>query len=274
MELDNRPDGVTNHRNAMFIKENILYKREVKYEAKDSSNICIKIGYKGMRKFFVNGFYKQWHILYNDDILRKQSGTNVQMNRRFEDQTNLWEEMLIDNPGTEAIIAGDFNIDNKFILREENDNSNSAIKHSKTKKMIRMKLVNTNPTRFENGVERGLDHFYTNRIDKLYQLNQDDQTPSDHSMLDYIRHMKIESAEEKFVMTRKWNLIDYEAINQNIIENEHYQVALNDNDSNRIADYIVNQINANLDLYSEMKRMKVKTREDHKYSANTIVYIY
>ena len=93
-------------------------------------------------------------------------------------------------------------------------------------------------------------------------------------MLDYIRHMKIESAEEKFVMTRKWNLIDYEAINQNIIENEHYQVALNDNDSNRIADYIVNQINANLDLYSEMKRMKVKTREDHKYSANTIVYIY
>ena len=43
LELDTIEKDVKNHRNAMYVKNNLNYTREKKFEAINSSNICIKI---------------------------------------------------------------------------------------------------------------------------------------------------------------------------------------------------------------------------------------
>ena len=277
IELDTVPDGSTTHRNAIYIKNNIIYQREKKFEAPNSSNICLKIGFKGMRKFYINGFYNQWQILYKDKTRKEQSSLPSNFNNRFLQQAELWEDQIINNPGTECIIIGDFNIDNKLILNNDYPNPTYASKYQRIKKYIKeklldngMRLVNSSPTRFEGGIERGLDHIYTNRIDKLYNFTQTDHTSSDHSMLQYQRHMKVQACEESYILTRQWEKIDFDLINENILNSENYNEALHDNDPNKIAEFMIHQINYNLDLQSELKKVKVKNTEQMKYTKETL----
>ena len=136
-----------------------------------------------------------------------------------------------------------------------------------------MRLVNKDPTRFEGNVERGLDHFYTNKIDKLFKFSQSEFTTSDHSQLEYDRHMKINVCEEQYILTRQWNKINFETINENIINDENYLNALEDDNSDRIANYIVEQINKNLDAQSELRKVKVSKNKDQKYSNETLEII-
>ena len=49
------------------------YKRILKYEADGRSTVHVKKGFKGKRKIFVNGFYRQWHLLSNDKKLKEKS---------------------------------------------------------------------------------------------------------------------------------------------------------------------------------------------------------
>ena len=53
----------------------------------------------------------------------------------------LWEKQINDFPGTECLIAGDFNIDNKLVLNDNYENKVYATRHAKTKKMIQEQLL-------------------------------------------------------------------------------------------------------------------------------------
>ena len=89
--------------------------------------------------------------------------------------------------------------------------SESLLYFSNNEKLINngMKLINNEPTRFEGGIERGLDHIYSNRIEKMYKFNQSNFTSSDHSILHYYRQMKVQQSEETYILTRQWNKINY-----------------------------------------------------------------
>ena len=130
-----------------------------------------------MRKIYVNGYYNQWQIPYLNKEKKENSGKNQKFQTRFFKQSELWERQINDNPGTECLILGDFNIDNKLVINNVYPNQNYATKHKNIKKYINeklinngMKLINNEPTRFEGGIERGLDHIYSNRIEKNVQV--------------------------------------------------------------------------------------------------------
>ena len=50
-------------RTGIYVKNNLNYSRELKYDAENESIITIKIGYPGMKKFILVGYYRQWQII-------------------------------------------------------------------------------------------------------------------------------------------------------------------------------------------------------------------
>ena len=237
----------------------------------------MKIGFKGKRKIFVNGFYRQWHLLSNDKKLKEKSNNILEMNLRYEKQTELWEKLISDNPGNEIWIGGDFNFDAKSMEKEENDKSEYEKKFNKLYKLTNekliqngMKLMNSEPTRISMNKGKVLDQIYLNRRDKMYNIVQNDFTKSDHSLLEYNRHMKIEPREEKMKETREWAKIDYDIINENIKSDPFYLTALQETDSNKIADFMISRINHELNKQSELRRIKIRKNEENKYSEYTL----
>ena len=93
IEIDNLDKNFEKNRTAILIKDHLTYQRVKKYEAEDSATVCIKVGFKGKRKFFINGYYRQWHLLCKDKEQMRISGLPSQLAIQFEKQANLWEKM-------------------------------------------------------------------------------------------------------------------------------------------------------------------------------------
>ena len=71
-----------------------------------------------------------------------------------------------------------------------------------------------------------LDHIYVNNFSKLNKVYSDANTSSDHSAIFVERNMKIIKSEETYVKTRSWKNINYEKLNQDIINSDEYSKLL------------------------------------------------
>ena len=102
-----------------------------------------------------------------------------------------------------------------------------------------LKIINKKPTR-NNKI---LDHIYSNKPEKILNTIQQDQTTSDHSIIEMTRSMKINTIEETVILTRNYKIIDYKIINENIINDLNYKNMLTSTDPNFINDNLVKMIN-------------------------------
>merc|ERR1712059_153645 len=126
-------------------------------------------------------------------------------NISFDKQTITWEKMIIENPSVEIIITGDFNIDANAWKKEEKNKSPYEKSFNSMSKMIRNRLIDNGLNIINNKNTREnsrLDHFYTNSIEKISEMKQEDNTSSDHSMLIALRKMKVNKSEEIVIETR------------------------------------------------------------------------
>ena len=139
VEIDNLDNNFEKNRTAIIIKDHLTYQRIKKYEAENSSIVCIKVGFKGKKKFFVNGYYRQWHLLYKNKELMRMSGNPTQLAQQFEKQASLWEQQSIDYPSTEIIITGDFNFDSNDLFKEYHERTEYANSHNKIYKIVEEK---------------------------------------------------------------------------------------------------------------------------------------
>ena len=104
-----------------------------------------------------------------------------------------------------------------------------------------------------------------------FVIHQD--TTSDHAALEYNRHMKIEGSEETIIETRKWENVNSELININIINDGNYIKAHEENDPNALTEYIIYQINSNLDAQAPLKKINISQIERNKYSKELVSLI-
>ena len=132
-----------------------------------------------------------------------------------------------------------------------------------------MYLMNRKPTRSDKGTHKCMDHYYSNRPEKVKEITQEYFSSSDHSVVELIRHMKIENSEEVFINKRNWKDIDFKEINAMIINDPFYIDMLEDEDPDKLANYIVGIINASLDSKAKITRTKIREKEKEKYSKDT-----
>ena len=126
--------------------------------------------------------------------------------------------------------------------------------------------MNREPTRGKDKNGKSMDHFYTNRPDKMHSIIIHKDTESDHAAVEYNRHMKVEGSEEIYIQSRKWDNIDYDIINENIKNDPNYIRALEETNPDNLAEYIIFQINSNLDKQAPLRKINVTKLEKQKYS--------
>ena len=68
--------------------------------------------------------------------------------------------------------------------------------------------------------------------------------------------MKINKIEEKLIETRNYKIINYDKINENIINNELYERLLQEDDTDYISENLIRIINDEMEKQAPMKKIK------------------
>ena len=246
-------------RTGMWIKDNLVYDRLHNNEIENESIVIIKIGYPKKRRFLVAGFYRQWSNTFNN---KKCISIPVKaQEERFDKQMNEISSMK----DMEKIVLGDFNIDYKILNKCEKDKSNYDKSFSTRINSIKSRLLANNFNQLisvNTRKEKILDHIYTNYPNKIHRSYIEEDSSSDHSFVTIEKKMKFTEDEEEFRITRDWKKIDYVQLNNNFKNSDKYVYLLTDNDPDRIAINLINEIQYNFELMAPI--IKIKINKDKK----------
>ena len=78
--------------------------------------------------------------------------------------------------------------------------------------------------------------------------------------------MNVLQSEEKVILTRNFQKIDFERINKEILEDYSYLDMLNSKDPNFIAQNMIGLINSKLDDQSCLKKIVISKKDDYSFS--------
>ena len=117
--------------------------------------------------------------------------------------------------------------------------------------------MNNKPTRIVAGSKSIIDHFWTNSPIKIKNVEQEDNTFSDHSIIIVNRHMNITKSEEQYIMKREYSKIDFAEVNWKIQHSPIYWDILEEVDPNIISEKIIQLVKNELDEYAPMKKIKM-----------------
>ena len=109
-----------------------------------------------------------------------------------------------------------------------------------------------------------------NKIKKSY-IEVDSST--DHSFITVEKMMKINQIEENFIITRNFKNIDFNILNQNIIDSEYYLEMLQDDNSSRICSNLIKMIQSEYDKFSPIIKLKIKNENESSNSKSTNEFI-
>ena len=228
-------------RTAAYIKNNIVYQRLNKFENPGQSIIALKVGYPNKNKINVIGYYRQWSDTFNFKKFKKISIS--QQNIKFENQMKSINNLM--EKDNETILMGDFNFDFNSINKTENEKTQTEKKFNQMYKSIINNLFSKNMIQIVKNNTREnkiLDHIYVNKINKIKNTQVIDDSFSDHSILSVSRSMSISIVEETLLVIRNLKNIDYYKLENNIFNNIKYLETLNQNDTNIIANNIIDII--------------------------------
>ena len=184
--------------------------------SQDYSSIWMQVGLPNQKQILVCQTYREWQLLKQANGSSKS--IEAQMNRWiiFLDQ---WERAL--DTGMEGVVTRDIN------LNHLDWTSPPTIQSSQTTKLrplidelferIFSHSVSqcvTVATRFMNGqCPSGLDHFYTNRPEKLSVIETHFTGASDHKLIFATRYSKIRKQTVRYVRKRCYKNFDRELSN-------------------------------------------------------------
>ena len=268
VETDSLMESQKTIRTMILIKDNINYTRLKKYEAKDESAVTISIGFYRHKRIILTGYYRQWQLPCNT-----QPRKITEQNERFKVQAELWGDMIDQNLGKEIHFLGDFNINAKIWAKNENEKKGNEKIYNTMSNLIKenildkgFKLINSLSTRRMGGSESLLDHYYTNKPSKIKSIQQIDDTSSDHSILIICRQMNITEAEEKYILTRNYSKINFEMVENEILDREEYFEVFESEDPHKISEKIISLINSALDNQSKIQKVKIPKHEEKYFS--------
>ena len=254
-------------RTGMWIDENMVYERVKTHENDGESIVVIKVGYFGKRRFTVTGYYRQWsNVFYNKN---HEKISNKEQDEKFHNQ--LKELVMMNN--SENIIMGDFNVNYNIINKCEKDKSNYEKTFNNRLKSIQSNLLSNNFKQIIADNTRNesiLDHIYTNNTNKIHRSYTENDSSSDHCFINLEKKMLYTNDEEKYYLTREWKKIDYDLLNNNIMNSDKYIHLLTDNDVDRVTINLVNEIQTHYNNMAPIIKVKHKNDDKVKLSIDTL----
>ena len=192
----------------VYLKENLVGNIREDLMSEDFSSIWIEIGMPGSKKILVSNIYRdhQWMKQGAD----KSSKTQQAVMERWNEFINQWKRAL--DSGKEVHTIGDFNIDSQSLLTSKGN-----------QKQLAEKLLNEiipkgvtqcapgatwTPQGGQRGQVSGLDHHWTNRPEKLSEVQAQIIGKSDHKLITAVRYAKVVKMGQKYVRKRSYKNFD------------------------------------------------------------------
>ena len=168
----------------------------------DTSSIWMQVGLPRHKQFLVFQTYREWQLLNQADSSSKNIPAQLGRWVTFLDQ---WERAL--SSGLEVVVCGDMNINHLDWGLASNRQSGQTKKMKSLIEQLFQRILPhsvsqcvTVATRFMSGQpQTGLDHFYTNRPDKLSPVQAQFCGGSDHKLIFAIRYSKVINKNVRYV---------------------------------------------------------------------------
>ena len=259
--VDNGHAGST-ARVAVYTHTALRVKRRSDLEDKRVATIWLECGLPQQRGVLVCVGYRQWQLLGQAG---NSSATVAAQLDRWKVFLSKWEAAL--QEGREIIVMLDANLD--FLTWRSSENLPLHHSSVKLKSLIDelfdrimphgVSQLVTGATRIERGYPRsGLDHIYSNRPEKLSQVETFLTGMSDHKLLKVTRYSKSFKILPRYVKKRSFKDFNKEAFKIKLGESNLEEI-LAINDVDLAAESMVDKVTRILDSMAPIKTIQVRT---------------
>jgi hypothetical protein len=189
----------------VYTHKSLVCKLRPDLMSNECSSIWMQVGLPRQKQILVCQTYREWQLLHQQDTFSKSIEAQLSRWVHFLEQ---WERAL--DTGLEVIVLGDMNINHLDWALPSSRQSNQTKKLKTLIEELFQRIFPhsvsqcvTVPTRFMRGQpETGIDHFYTNRPDKLSQVQTQFCGGSDHKLIFATRHSKVIKKNARYVRKR------------------------------------------------------------------------
>ena len=258
--IDNPELGIA--RVAIYTHKSLRVKRRSDLEDSRVSAVWLECGFPNQRSILFCAGYRQWRLVGQSDNISASIPEQLSRWERFLDS---WEKALEENK--EVIVTLDANLD---FLTWRNSNLPSNHNSRKLKPLVDAlfdrilplgvtQLV-TGATRLERGQPRaGLDHFYTNKPDKLSSMQTYFTGMSDHKLLKCTRFTKSFRPRSRLIRKRMFKNFDANMFKQEL-DDSNLEEICRCTDVNEAAELLVSKMSNVLDKMAPVRTIQAKTR--------------
>ena len=225
------------------------------------SSIWMELGFPNKRKILVCNVYREWQYLNQPDDLSKSIPAQLQ---RWDLFLNQWQRALA--TGKEVHVIGDINIDH---LKWTQQNVNHNDQTYRLRDLIDALFTRIFPlgitqcvkvaTRVWPGLEdSGLDHYYTNKPEKLSDIQVQHRAASDHKLIFGVRYTKNIVNNIRYVKKRIYKKFD--PVNfVNEVKKIKWWSLYTTEDVNSAVHIFSSKLNEILDRVAPIKTIQIRT---------------
>ena len=258
--IDNPDLGMA--RVAVYTHKSLKVKRRSDLEDNTVAAVWLECGLPNQNKILYCSGYRQWRLLGQKD---NTSATTTEQLARWLKFLEVWEKALEEDK--EVIVALDANLD---FLTWRKDNLPPYHSSVRLKSLIDAlferifplgvtQLV-TGATRMESGQPKtGLDHLYTNKPDKMSQVQTYHTGISDHKLLKFTRFSKSFRPRPRFIRKRMYKDFDSKKYMESLAASNLEEV-LDCTDVNEATELLVNKITKVLDKMAPVRTVQVRAK--------------
>ena len=246
---------------AVYTHCSLRVKRRNDLEDPETAYIWLECGMPGQRGFLVCVGYRQWRLLGQGDNI---SASVPEQLSRWEKFIDRWETAL--NESKEVIVMLDANLD--FLTWRNIENLPAHHSSIRLKSLINrlfdriiplgVSQLVTDATRVERGQPRaGLDHLYTNRPDKLSQVETLYTGMSDHKLIKCRRHTKSLKVHQRYIRKRSFKNFKKEQFLE-YLDQINLKEILDCTEVDKAVEILTNKLNIILDELAPIKTFQTR----------------
>ena len=267
----NNPDLKTS-RVVVYTHKSLVVKVRTDLMCDTYSSIWLEVGLPKHKKFLVGQTYREWQLPNQRDQASLSIPEQLSRWTVFLEQ---WTRAL--DSGLEVHLLGDLNINHCNWTSTSLPPSNQT---SKLRPLINALFTYilphgvsqcvTGPTRHWPGQEpSGLDHYFTNRPEKLSPVNTQYCGGSDHMVIFATRYSKSMRTTPRYIRRRSYKDFNPEAFIAAIRQVSWLDIYLSD-DVNTAVELLSSKISFILDTMAPMKSIQVRTKYSPWISKQTL----
>ena len=246
----------------VYTHKSLVVKRRRDLEDKNISTIWLEIGLPRQKKILHCQAYREWQHLGQTDNL---SGSIAAQLQRWDIFIEKWELALME--GKEVVVMMDANIDFLKWTRDDLPSSDSTYKLKPLIEKLFNKIIPhgvsqlvRTPTRTWPGQnDSGLDHIYSNKPEKLSEVQSEYIGGSDHKLLRIVRFSKSLKQSVRYVKKRCFKSFKPEEFIRAVRELSWYDLYMCQ-DVNKACQLLTSRLSRILDVMAPIKTIQIRMK--------------